>query len=241
MTPGNPLASVLRATRDHLVRLNPKVGESRDLSPYPLLLGSAGRTDGLRSGAASDRSGRLRSRLRVGRKRLEVEISAGRIRSWRASRRRRSIRRGRGSRYWRRRHRGRMEIRRWRRRESLTTTTAMVAAAADRAEAERGSVAVAEAVAAVAGRAITSCTTSRHDGDDEYGGESDGDGGSGGSGEWRAGGSGVSWRRGRWQRWRRVAARLAASGRNCAEQCGSWKQRRAIGRRRWRWRSFGRC
>jgi hypothetical protein len=36
--PGNPLASVLRATRDHLVRLNPKVGESRDLSPYPLLL-----------------------------------------------------------------------------------------------------------------------------------------------------------------------------------------------------------
>lgn len=36
--PGNPLASVLRATRDHLIRLNPKVGESRDLSPYPLLL-----------------------------------------------------------------------------------------------------------------------------------------------------------------------------------------------------------
>jgi hypothetical protein len=36
--PGNPLASVVRATRDHLVRLNPKVGESRDLSPYPLLL-----------------------------------------------------------------------------------------------------------------------------------------------------------------------------------------------------------
>ena len=30
VTPGNPLASVLRATRDHLVRLNPKVGESRD-------------------------------------------------------------------------------------------------------------------------------------------------------------------------------------------------------------------
>jgi hypothetical protein len=38
VTPGNPLASVLRATRDHLVRLNPKAGESRDLSPYPLLL-----------------------------------------------------------------------------------------------------------------------------------------------------------------------------------------------------------
>ncbi len=37
-TPGNPLASVLRATRDHLVRLNPKMGEDRDLSPYPLLL-----------------------------------------------------------------------------------------------------------------------------------------------------------------------------------------------------------
>jgi hypothetical protein len=36
--PGNPLASVLRATRDHLVRLNPTIGESRDLSPYPLLL-----------------------------------------------------------------------------------------------------------------------------------------------------------------------------------------------------------
>src|SRR5215212_6190122 len=36
--PGNPLASVLRATRDHLVRLNPKIGENRDLSPYPLLL-----------------------------------------------------------------------------------------------------------------------------------------------------------------------------------------------------------
>src|SRR3954471_4860280 len=38
VTPGNPLASVLRATRDHLVRLNPKAGETRDLSPYPLLL-----------------------------------------------------------------------------------------------------------------------------------------------------------------------------------------------------------
>ena len=37
-TPGNPLASVLRATRDHLVRLNPKLGESRDVSPYPLML-----------------------------------------------------------------------------------------------------------------------------------------------------------------------------------------------------------
>jgi hypothetical protein len=28
----------LRASRDHLIRLNPKAGESRDLSPYPLLL-----------------------------------------------------------------------------------------------------------------------------------------------------------------------------------------------------------
>jgi hypothetical protein len=36
--PGNPLASVLRASRDHLVRMNPKAGENRDLAPYPLLL-----------------------------------------------------------------------------------------------------------------------------------------------------------------------------------------------------------
>ncbi len=42
--PGNPLASVLRASRDHLVRMNPKMGESRDLTPYPLLLV---RSDGL--------------------------------------------------------------------------------------------------------------------------------------------------------------------------------------------------
>ena len=36
--PGNPLASVLRAGREHIVRLNPKVGQSRDTEPYPLLL-----------------------------------------------------------------------------------------------------------------------------------------------------------------------------------------------------------
>jgi len=36
--PGNPLASVLRASRDHLVRLHPKEGRSRDTEPYPLLL-----------------------------------------------------------------------------------------------------------------------------------------------------------------------------------------------------------
>jgi hypothetical protein len=36
--PGNPLASVLRASREHLVRLNPKIGQSRDTEPYALLL-----------------------------------------------------------------------------------------------------------------------------------------------------------------------------------------------------------
>lgn len=36
--PGNPLASVLRASRDHMVKLAPKEGARRDLEPYPLLL-----------------------------------------------------------------------------------------------------------------------------------------------------------------------------------------------------------
>ncbi len=36
--PGNPLASVIRASRDHLVKLNPKESARRDLEPYPLLL-----------------------------------------------------------------------------------------------------------------------------------------------------------------------------------------------------------
>src|SRR4051794_1419433 len=36
--PGNPLASVLRAARDHLIRMNPQAGENRELAPYPLLL-----------------------------------------------------------------------------------------------------------------------------------------------------------------------------------------------------------
>jgi hypothetical protein len=35
---GNPLASVIRASRDNLVRLYPKEGQRRDLEPYPLLL-----------------------------------------------------------------------------------------------------------------------------------------------------------------------------------------------------------
>jgi hypothetical protein len=38
VTPGNPLATVLRATRDHLVQLNPGTGKSRDTEPYALLL-----------------------------------------------------------------------------------------------------------------------------------------------------------------------------------------------------------
>jgi len=36
--PGNALAAALRATRDHLVRMNPQIGQSRDTEPYPLLL-----------------------------------------------------------------------------------------------------------------------------------------------------------------------------------------------------------
>lgn len=36
--PGNPLATVLRATRDHLVRTLPGTGASHDTEPYPLLL-----------------------------------------------------------------------------------------------------------------------------------------------------------------------------------------------------------
>lgn len=36
--PGNPLASALRTSRDHLVRLHPGEGKSRDTEPYPLLL-----------------------------------------------------------------------------------------------------------------------------------------------------------------------------------------------------------
>lgn len=35
---GNPLASTLRATRDHLIKLYPKEGQTRNLEPYPLLL-----------------------------------------------------------------------------------------------------------------------------------------------------------------------------------------------------------
>ena len=35
---GNPLAAALRASRDHLVRLHPNEGKSRDTEPYPLLL-----------------------------------------------------------------------------------------------------------------------------------------------------------------------------------------------------------
>jgi TolA-binding protein len=38
MGPGNSLASVLRAARDHLNRMNPQAGENHDLMPYPLLL-----------------------------------------------------------------------------------------------------------------------------------------------------------------------------------------------------------
>ncbi len=38
MGPGNPLATVLRASRDQIVRMNPAAGKSRDLQPYPLLL-----------------------------------------------------------------------------------------------------------------------------------------------------------------------------------------------------------
>src|SRR5262245_8659308 len=36
--PGNPLATALRAARDYYIRLNPEIGESRDLEPYPVLL-----------------------------------------------------------------------------------------------------------------------------------------------------------------------------------------------------------
>jgi hypothetical protein len=36
--PGNPLAAALRAAREHLIRLYPNEGQSRDLEPYPLLL-----------------------------------------------------------------------------------------------------------------------------------------------------------------------------------------------------------
>lgn len=36
--PGNPLAAVLRASRDRLIQLYPKEGQRRDLEPYPLLL-----------------------------------------------------------------------------------------------------------------------------------------------------------------------------------------------------------
>ncbi|HEX5470563.1 MAG TPA: hypothetical protein VFW73_01695 [Lacipirellulaceae bacterium] len=36
--PGNPLATVLRAARDQIIRVNPAAGKSRDLQPYPLLL-----------------------------------------------------------------------------------------------------------------------------------------------------------------------------------------------------------
>lgn len=36
--PGNPLAAVLRASRDHMIKLYPKEGERRELEPYPLLL-----------------------------------------------------------------------------------------------------------------------------------------------------------------------------------------------------------
>jgi hypothetical protein len=38
VTPGNPLATVLRATRDHMVQLNPGAGKSRDTEPYALML-----------------------------------------------------------------------------------------------------------------------------------------------------------------------------------------------------------
>ncbi len=38
VTPGNPLATVLRASRDHWLRLNPQAGKSRDTEPYALLL-----------------------------------------------------------------------------------------------------------------------------------------------------------------------------------------------------------
>jgi hypothetical protein len=38
MGPGNPLATVLRASRDQIIRMNPAAGNSRDLQPYPLLL-----------------------------------------------------------------------------------------------------------------------------------------------------------------------------------------------------------
>jgi hypothetical protein len=36
--PGNPLASALRAAREHLIRLYPREGQSRDTEPYPLLV-----------------------------------------------------------------------------------------------------------------------------------------------------------------------------------------------------------
>ena len=38
VTPGNPLATVLRAIRDHLLRMNPAAARSRDTEPYALLL-----------------------------------------------------------------------------------------------------------------------------------------------------------------------------------------------------------
>jgi hypothetical protein len=36
--PGNPLATALRAAREHLIRMDPQIGTSRDTEPYPLLL-----------------------------------------------------------------------------------------------------------------------------------------------------------------------------------------------------------
>ena len=36
--PGNPLASALRAARDHLVSMNPQEGQRRDTEPYPLVI-----------------------------------------------------------------------------------------------------------------------------------------------------------------------------------------------------------